>query len=477
VEYLELRDNKPNILAIVFASNFPKNPIYDKYPIDITIDNLKGFDLVNGILIFDEEVSGYEALEYAFSKKNADFVIFVDNPIPLMSYHYEREILEKAIKYLPDYVYIENFIMGAYAPIFSKYILRLLHKNIKDIKSYVNKHINDFDVEVHFIDEDVRYLRLDFTLQDKYSYAIVSSLYKKLRAEWKVEELLAILEKEPYILKPFPRYIEIELTRKCNFDCVYCLRKVLDKKDSELEFSLYRKVIDWVEENEYEVVLGFGGYGEPFLYSRIKDAILEATKLDNVKQVIIETAGDFDDDVLYYLVSYDKVFLIISLPATTQKTYSLLRKTDEYIEKVSDMVMKAVSFLGKERVYVEFLRMKDNEDEIDEFYDIWHNKANIIIRDYNHYSYALEDKSIADLSPLDRFPCKKAERDLYIYADGSVFLCPNAIYDKNYKLGSLCDSSLVSLWQRSADLYSKIYKDFFALPHCKNCKIWYEVSF
>jgi hypothetical protein len=56
VEYLELRDNKPNILAIVFASNFPKNPIYDKYPIDITIDSLKGFDLVNGILIFDEEV-------------------------------------------------------------------------------------------------------------------------------------------------------------------------------------------------------------------------------------------------------------------------------------------------------------------------------------------------------------------------------------------------------------------------------------
>ena len=70
-------------------------------------------DLVNGILIFDEEVSGYEALEYAFSKKNSDFVIFVDNPIPLMSYHYEREILEKAVKYIPDYVYIENFIMGA----------------------------------------------------------------------------------------------------------------------------------------------------------------------------------------------------------------------------------------------------------------------------------------------------------------------------------------------------------------------------
>lgn len=73
----------------------------------------------------------------------------------------------------------------------------------------------------------------------------------------------------------FPPYVTFELINRCNFRCIMCPATYLNKSREELDFNLFKKVID--EISNYGNLIRFIGYCEPLLYSRIEDAIKYAS--------------------------------------------------------------------------------------------------------------------------------------------------------------------------------------------------------
>ncbi len=73
-----------------------------------------------------------------------------------------------------------------------------------------------------------------------------------------------------YILPSLPSQVQIEVTNKCNLDCYMCPRKDLGVKYDHMDLSLFKKVIERLN-NVHLITLT--GWGEPFMHPNIFDMI------------------------------------------------------------------------------------------------------------------------------------------------------------------------------------------------------------
>ena len=88
--------------------------------------------------------------------------------------------------------------------------------------------------------------------------------------------------------------------------------------------------------------------------------------------------------------------------------------------KTAELLLSA--FTGT--AWVQAVRMKENEEDLDVFYKTWKAKTeNVIVQKYDSFSGLLPDRKVADLSPVERFPCWHLKRDMAILLDGTVPLC------------------------------------------------------
>jgi radical SAM protein with 4Fe4S-binding SPASM domain len=116
----------------------------------------------------------------------------------------------------------------------------------------------------------------------------------------------------------------------------------------------------------------------------------------------------------------------------------------------------------------------------EELWEIFYTKAELpvehaIIGHFNAYCGQIEDRSVIDVTPLKRFPCKQLKSGVSVLWNGDVVLCRQD-FDGEYILGNLKnqhfeeiigDRKLEEIWQAHKDgKYEK-------LPLCKDCKEWY----
>jgi len=67
--------------------------------------------------------------------------------------------------------------------------------------------------------------------------------------------------------------IHIEVTSRCNFSCEFCPDSKMERKRGEMDFSLFKKVVDEIAQERLTKKVFFHVMGEPLLYSRIIEAI------------------------------------------------------------------------------------------------------------------------------------------------------------------------------------------------------------
>ena len=86
------------------------------------------------------------------------------------------------------------------------------------------------------------------------------------------------------INKEFPLILNIEPTNHCNLDCYLCARaKAIElgkKKLGNMEFKLYKKIINECSNHQKLLMLNFHKDGESLLHPRIYDMIRYAKIMD-----------------------------------------------------------------------------------------------------------------------------------------------------------------------------------------------------
>lgn len=349
----------------------------------------------------------------------------------------------------------------------------------------INADINKYFIEVEIAEKDFSLKRIQITASSKRDLEFI----KRLRnyAGWHVDyiTLFNTIESHPEVLHIFPKYVEIEITNNCNLNCIFCPRQKLSRKIENMEFSLFTKIIDELTEEYDDIIISFTLMGEPLLHPQFL-GFVEYVMNSKIFNLIIETNGIvFNDKIIQKLSDYsiDRLTLLVGIDAITPGTYKRLRNSsdeNDYYEIVKENIQKFLSYNEKNklRTFVQILKINENKTEIEQFYQYWEKLIpNIVIQKYNNYLNLLDDRTIADLTPLDRFPCWHLQRDMEIFVNGDVPVCKQDINGK-YIIGNLRNESIVQIWEKMLPFYIDNYKfNFKKLPDCKNCDEWYTYNF
>ncbi len=446
----------------------------------------------------DNDISSYmdflKELSGLTKKLDIDNIILTYGDSPLLDVDEINTIYKLHSNNLTEYTFGENYVEGIVPEIMSKKFLEkitsydykkpeILSRRIFD---NTTADINKFFIEVNIAKIDFSIKRIELTANSKRNFILLENLFKHITPEFNYIEIYNIINKKPEILHIFPKYIEMEITNNCNLNCTFCPRKLMERNIIDMDFNLYKKIIDEVSDKFNDIILSYSLFGEPFMHPEFEKFVNYTLNDSAIFSLIIETnAVLLDDNKINFLSKFpaNKLILIFGIDAVSEELYGKLRKSSDnknYFTIVKNNIEKFLTFndINKYRSFVQILKMQDNLLEIENFYNYWKQFTdNIIIQKYNSYINKLPNKTVSDLTPLDRFPCWHLQRDMQIFSNGKVPVCKQIINNTNI-IGDLNNISVSDIWKLSEEYFLANYKNNFnKIPICKECDEWYTFNF
>lgn len=91
----------------------------------------------------------------------------------------------------------------------------------------------------------------------------------------------------------FFKVVHIETTNVCNRACPYCPQKTVERGNSFMDTTLFKRIIDQLRELKFDGQINLYRYGEPLLDKRLPYLISYVRKALPSAYIEVETNGDF----------------------------------------------------------------------------------------------------------------------------------------------------------------------------------------
>ena len=414
-------------------------------------------------------------------------------------------------QYLAHITYCENVPPGFLPDYVSREFIEALPADetaTQDLRAYAFRNIDRFDVEIFYQRPDLRQYRLDFTATSARSIAVLKAM-SELRASaehtgvpaLRFAELEPFLVEHPEVLRPYPSYIEVELSAEfAQADFAPVFWPAPQNADTgerrsragTLDQNLLAKLKTDISTNALtrDVTVAFAGAGECFCHPQLVETVSEFLQLDQVKQVIIETygvgvaAGQLD--ALFALPGASRLAFIVRLNTLRPDRYRELFGVDcgraalDFIDTLSQILGRTPE-AARPQVYVEMLRLAETDDELDGFmqrFDRPEEPLQPLLQKYNRYIERLPERRAANLTPLGREFCWHLARDLYLTVDGRVPLCRQDPYGEAEATADFRSQSVREILAASAPAHAASVRgehETIPMP-CLQCDEWYTFN-
>lgn len=176
----------------------------------------------------------------------------------------------------------------------------------------------------------------------------------------------------------YPKYIEIELTNRCNKRCRMCQRRYLAVENYyDIQELVVQKILSQVD---FECQMNFGGLGESLLAPNLSEILSAVKQLRPCVRTGINTNGSFLTPEKYpWLTDGSLDFLEVSLNAPNAELYKELCDDDEYDLIVNNTLLflkyRKEHRLVKPHVTVHSLKMQKYQEENKGFVHFWEKHA------------------------------------------------------------------------------------------------------
>lgn len=484
----------PNVAKIAILGN--KNNQSALQNIKLPNQNL------NFTHIFEEKWTTALLLEkIAEISDGFDAAIFAFADAPFYNLQVTKDLLNNFSKYGAEYCFADGYPLG-YAPEIlhpesAKILFNLAKENLTPVSPTVlfdvlKTDINSFEIETEIAPKDLRYLRLNLFCDTKRNTLQCTRLFNILKNSPNAN-LCDIVESQPQIQRTLPAFYALQIAASCPGECSYCpypnaaFVKYGTKPQNctaVMPLDSFENLIEKIADFSDDAVISLSLWGEalnhPNLLEFIK-IILKNPKLS----ILIETCGEkinteFAQKVFEICQNMGErqngqksINWIISLDAIDAEMYKKMHGVDSFSCAINAVNALLPYFTGC--VYTQFLRTNQNEHQMEQFYRFWKEKCgNVIIQKYDDFAGILEQKKVADLTPVCRNSCWHLRRDMNILLDGSVPLCKEEILGGI--IGNAFAEPLEEIWKKTEDLYaSQLKQNYEGL--CKNCDEYYTFNF
>jgi spiro-SPASM protein len=416
--------------------------------------------------------------------EGADNLFYFFADCPLLDSALASRLLENHRKYYADYTFADGYPLGLAVEILRPGVLPALAglaKSCPEVQAsdrgavfeVIKKDINAFDVETELAPADLRLLRLSLSSDTKRNHLLLTRLLEAGAAD--AESACRLVQEKPELLRTLPAFFSIQIVAGCPQLCAYCpypkfgIRRT--GKQGEMELGHFTGLADKIRAFSDDAVLSVSLWGEPAYYSRFPE--LAAAGRERGLRLVVETSGVGWDPGVLSQIPVGGIEWIVSLDADGPELYRALRG-EGYEEALRAIDQLAARFPSQ--VHVQAVRMKENEERLEDFYRAWKARTGkVIIQKYDHFCGLLPDRRVADLSPLKRFPCWHLKRDLAVLLDGRVPLCREDV-DLRHPLGNLFEEEIAEVWARGERWYLEHVRQDYP-PLCAGCDEYYTFNF
>ena len=280
---------------------------------------------------------------------------------------------------------------------------------------------------------------------------IYGDAFREYRRKWKLASNFELVT-------DYPLQLDFELNDSCNLRCEMCTWSV--EKVSKVTYFPREKFEEIVAAGVKKglAALEMCIINEPLLRRDLPDLIAFAKKAGVLDIAFNTNAMLLDEKFQSTLLSSGLTRIQFSIDAHSAGTYKRLRRGGDY-----DRILKNIeAFLaGKKKAggippltAVSFVRMKDNEHELDGFVKFWEGKVDyLVIREYlSPYGDSSPDffKDKEKLFTENRrlaadFRCNKPWQRLAIRSDGTALPCC-AFRGVNIPVGNVFRQSIEDIW-------------------------------
>jgi len=384
-------------------------------------------------------------------------------------------------KYFAEYSFADGYPAGLTIEIFNPAIIGRLLKlaDAGPVKrdtlfDIIKKDINSFDVETEISPVDMRMLRVELFANTKRNFLLL----QQLAACDSAVQIMEMIKAQPIMLRTLPAYYSIQIAGDCPQACSYCPYPAINKEagsGAAMPPDQFYSLLKQINNFSGDAVIDLSPWGDPACHPQIGALIQSVLAYNNFK-LIIETAGIGWDRAVFQSIKQsakEPPVWIISLDTADKALYSKLRG-DGY--EVAHETAATLLTLFPQHTYIQAVRMVDNEDDLEQFYDYWKKRTeNIIVQKYDSFCNVLPARQVTDLSPVKRFPCWHIKRDLHILLDGTVTLCHEDL-GQQYPLGSVFNETLEQIWEKG----NRVYQEHLAGKYnelCEKCDEYYTYNF
>ncbi|MBS3174863.1 radical SAM protein [Candidatus Woesearchaeota archaeon] len=249
-----------------------------------------------------------------------------------------------------------------------------------------------------------------------------------------------------------PRIIHIDITGKCNFECLHCRGRFSNKS---IELSHFKRIIDNIFENWNNDLkwMEIGG-GEPLLHKDLAKMIHYIKKKNKKIRIIVVSNGSlFNEKKAKELKSAGITRIQFSLDGVNAETHNWLRQNDSSFRKVMD----AIEIAKKDNIDF-VLRMTINNknlNQIEDFFKLGKEKGAVELglRGCIYVGNAEENTSELYL-----------DKETY-----SKILVHLPLWSKKYNMPYFSGDPLALVANK--ELIEQIEKKFGSLDHYSGCSV------
>jgi len=175
----------------------------------------------------------------------------------------------------------------------------------------------------------------------------------------------------PYTV-PYPPFIEVELTTKCNLKCTICEHTYWKEPGINMTFEQFKSIFDQFPHLKW---IGLTGIGESFL----NPDFIKILKYVKSKNVFVELYDNFcflTEERAKLFIELGIDMLILSMDAATKETYEKIRvgaNFDTVINNIKNFItLKEKMKSHFPQLDVHFIATKGNVHEIPQYVDLAH---------------------------------------------------------------------------------------------------------
>lgn len=420
------------------------------------------------------------------------FIVWADSP--LIDIGLSEKMYARHLRFFSDYTFADGYPLGLSPGILKPSALSQLGELARRhevavgrdyIFEVLQKDINAFDLETEVAPRDQRLLRVSLSADTRRNLLLLERIIEA--GGWDASSVQEVLDTRPGLLRTLPAYYNVQITAGCPQACSYCpyprFGGDILKRREEMPPEQWSDLLDQAVGFSGDAVIGISAWGEPSLHTRIVEMTAEVLERDGLS-LVIETSGvGWSVPVLEEIAAHaatvenglsGRLTWIVSLDADERDLYEELRGSQpEEARATVDMLREL--FPGQ--VYVQAVRMKSNEDQLDGFFRHWEKEENVevIIQKYDSFCGVLPDRKVTDLTPIERFPCWHLKRDMFILLDGSVPMCREDL-KAEYLLGNVFKEGIGEIWNRGDQYYRRHLEGNYP-SLCEKCDEFYTYNF